>query len=195
MSSAVTLDPAVAPAPSSHGEEPLYEIVYGKRVELPPMSIYSVRIASELHTDMNLVARQQKLGIVVSEALFILDAERDLRRRPDIAFVSAERWPLDRDLPVEGDWEVVPDLAVEVVSPHDLYRALMTKLREYFDVGVRQVWVVVPSEVPSERQVHVFDSLTQVRILTERDELDGGALLPGFRLPVATLFQRRAVTT
>ena len=120
-------------------------------------------------------------------ALLILDAERDLRRRPDVAFVSAERWPLDHALPEEGDWQIVPDLAVEVTSPNDLLAEVLAKVDEYFHYGVRQVWLVVSPE----RQVYVYDSPTKVRILSESDKLSGGELIPGFELPLAALFRRQ----
>lgn len=188
MNGTATLDAPISTESLLTSEEPLYEVVYGQRVELLPMSIYSIRIASRLQERMGPFAEEHRHGTVVTEAVFILDAERDLRRRPDVAFVSADRWPLDRELPEEGEWEVIPDLAVEVLSPNDLFLAVLAKLQEYFEVGVRQAWVVIPSA----RQVWVFDSPTQVRILTDADELDGGPLLSGFRLQVGSLFQRRA---
>src|SRR5207253_8696932 len=84
--------PPARPAP----EEPLYEVVNGERVELPPMSILAALIASWLQESLGPFVRSHGLGLVVTEALFILDAQRNLRRRPDVAFVSAERWPLER---------------------------------------------------------------------------------------------------
>src|SRR5207244_9943879 len=104
------------------------------------------------------------------------------------AFVSTQSWPLDRPIPEEGDWEVIPDLAVEVSSPNDLLKDVLAKMNEYFTYGVRQVWLVIPTR----QYVLVFESPTRVRILTAADELDGGTLLPGFRLPLASLFQRQA---
>jgi Uma2 family endonuclease len=124
------------------------------------------------------------------EMLFILGTESDLRRRPDMAFVSAARWPLDRELPGTGDWDVVPNLAVEVISPHDVFKDVLAKLREYFHYGVQLVWVIAPEE----QQVYVYASPTQVHVLTVRDELTGGEILPGFHLPLAHLFQRSAAT-
>ena len=41
---------------------------------------------------------------------------------------------------------------------------------------------------PIRRRVYAYQSLTDVRILTENDELDGGAAVPGFRLRLADLF-------
>jgi Uma2 family endonuclease len=184
MASALTLEPVSRARP----EEALYEVVNGQRVELPPMGAYSTWIASELHNYLGPFAKGHGLGRVVVELLFILDAENDLRRRPDLAFVSVERWPLNRDIPLEGDWEVIPDLAVEVISPNDLFEEVISKVNEYFRLGVKQVWLVLPRE----KQVYTYSSPTTVRILTAGEELEGGNLLPGFRLPLAHLFHREA---
>jgi Uma2 family endonuclease len=169
-------------------EEALYEVVNGQRVELPPMSFYASWIASQIHIDMGYFARAGRLGTVVMETLLILNPLRDLRRRPDVAFVSTERWPLERPIPEEGDWQVIPDLAVEVSSPNDRLADVLAKINEYFAYGVRQVWLVVPTV----QYILVFDAPTRVRILKPPDELDGGVLLAGFRLPLVRLFQRQA---
>jgi len=169
-------------------DEPLYEIVDGQRVDVPPMSVYTTWLASRLHGRLWPYVEEHGLGTCVMEMLFILDAERNLRRRPDVAFVSADRWPLDREFPVTGDWDVVPDLAVEVISPNDIFKDVLAKLHEYFQYGVQLVWAIVPEA----QQVYVYDSPTQVRILMVRDTLTGGTILPDFRLPLASLFQRSA---
>src|SRR5215813_4586099 len=169
-------------------DEPLYEIVDGQRVDVPPMSVYTTWLASRLQSRLGSYVEEPGLGTCVMEMLFILDAERNLRRRPDVAFVSADRWPLDREIPTTGDWAIVPDLAVEVISPNDLFQDVLAKLHEYFPYGVRLVWAIVPEA----QQVYVYDSPTQVRILTVRDTLTGGTILPDFRLPLASLFQRSA---
>jgi Uma2 family endonuclease len=184
-----TLEPPATQLPRVVAEEPLYEIVDGKLVELPPMSILAVRIVGRLYSRMDAFAEAHSLGTAVIEALFILDAIRNLRRRPDVAFVSKLRWPLDRPLPEEGDWEVIPDLAIEVVSPNDLFAEVLAKKNEYFRLGVQQVWVVEPAS----NEVHVFETATECRILKIDKELDGGLLLPGFHIPLAALFNRQAV--
>ena len=60
----------------------------------------------------------------------------------------------------------------------------MQRLTEYFQAGVCRVWIMYPQQ----RLVYVYDSPTQVRGLTQADELDGGEILPGFRLPLLNLF-------
>lgn len=172
--------------PPAPPDEPLYEVVNGRRVEVPSMSAYTILVTSYLHEQMGPFARANRLGISAPEGLFILDPVTDLRRRPDVAFVSAERWPLDREVPEEGDWEVVPDLAIEVISPNELFQAALGKVREYLQYKVRQVWLVIPSE----KLVYVYDAVTTVRIVAGPDPLET-PLLPGLRLDLARLFSRR----
>jgi Uma2 family endonuclease len=182
----MTAGPVQAPD-TVRDEEPLYEIVNGERVELPPMSVYASLIAKRLLLPVERVATEHSLGTAVIETLFVLDDTADLRRRPDVAFVSAARWPLDREIPEVGDWVVVPDLTIEVTSPNDLFPEVLGKVHEYFDHRVRLVWVVVPEE----RQVYVYRSPTDVTILGIEQTLEC-ELLPGFRLRLAELFQRTA---
>jgi Uma2 family endonuclease len=186
MAAPTLLEPRAA-SPRLMTEEALYEVVNGQRVELPPMSVYASWISSRFQQHLGPYAEARRLGTVVTETLFILDPGGNLRRRPDVAFVSAERWPLDRPIPEIGDWEVVPDLAVEVISPNDAFEDVLAKMHEYFEKGVRQVWIVVPKT----QQIYMFDSPTRVHIWSVTEELDGGQLLPGLRLPVAHLFQRQ----
>jgi Uma2 family endonuclease len=46
-----------------------------------------------------------------------------------VAFVSAEKWPVGQPPPGSGDWDIVPELAVEVLSPSNTYEAVIRKLR------------------------------------------------------------------
>src|ERR1019366_4653165 len=125
------------------------------------------------------------LGRAVAEGLFHMPAPVNRDRRPDVAFVSYQRWPKTRSVPrTDNAWDVVPNLTTEVVSPTDSVYELEQKIVEYFQVGVELVWVVYPSQ----SKIHVLVAPTQIQVLTATDVLDGGAVLPGFRLPLAELF-------
>src|SRR5260370_14581096 len=100
-------------------DDRLYEIVNGERVE-KLMGFRECLIASDLGSDLSHYARTGQLGRVCIEAMFCLDAAHALERRPDVAFVSYQRWPKKRRLPRTNAAPVVPDLAVEVVSPTNL---------------------------------------------------------------------------
>jgi Uma2 family endonuclease len=165
-------------------DDSLYEIVDGIRVELPAMSFLAIWVASCLNGFLWPFVEKNKLGRAITEAIFILDAKKDIRRRPDVAFVSAQTWPLDRPIPSVGDLPVAPDLAVEVNSPTDAMDNVIDKIIEYFHHGVREVWLILPRQ----GQVYVYTSPTQVRILTAKEEL-ADTIVPGFRLNLAELFR------
>jgi len=181
--------PAVSRAPYFEDDGDHYEIIDGQRVELPPMSALASRIASRLVSKLDAFAEAHNLGQAVNETLFRLPAPRERNRRLDGAFVSYKRWPKDQPQRVRDNaWDVVPDLAIEVVSPTDFAEDLLLRLDEYFRAGVSLVWVAFPSL----RLIHVYESMTRIRVLTTTDELEGGPLLPGFRVAVAALFPEAA---
>jgi Uma2 family endonuclease len=154
-------------------EDVLYEVVDDQVVELAPVGAYEAWIATVLVARLAAFATQYQLGRAAQEMLF------------DVAFVSFSRWPLTRRILRTEAWEVVPNLAVEVVSRTDSFDHMVDKVAEYFHAGVERVWVVFPSQ----EQVYVYDSSTSVRILTRTDELSGDPILPNFRLPLVELFE------
>ncbi len=107
---------------------------------------------------------------------------------PDIVWVSRERL---RSIKGEGGrLYAAPDLVVEVLSPgtSNEKRDRDAKLKLYSRRGVREYWIVNWMS----RQVEVFRredlALHLVGTLLETDVLES-PLLPGFRCPIARLFQ------
>jgi len=165
-------------------DDMLYEVVDGQVVE-KKMSARETEIASILVGMLTPYLRTNRLGKVVGEMLFRINPENDLRRRPDVAFVSHARWPFNRRVPNVPVWDMVPDLAIEVVSPSNSASTILRKVHEYFKAGVARVWVVYPEQT----EVYIYSTPQQVQVVGIGQELDGGDLLPGFRLPVAVLFE------
>jgi Uma2 family endonuclease len=162
-----------------------YEVVDGQIVENPPLDARSSLLASFLQALMGPFARSNRLGWVTTETLFLIDRARSLMRRPDVAFVSAQRWSLKRAVPYREAWDVIPDLTVEVISESNSADAVARKIEEYFTAGVSKVWVIYPST----SKIYVYDSPARVRILQLGDELDGGGVIPGFHVALSTLFE------
>ena len=165
-------------------DEPLYEVVDGIKVEVPPMGAWAGRVASRLMTKMNMAAEKTGAGEAMVEVLFRLK-EGFPQRRPDIAIVS--RHQLTDDMAGPDDppvYAVAPEIVVEVASPTNSLVAAEAKVREYFAAGARLVWVVFPTA----RRIPVYESANSCKILDEGDVLDGGAVLPELRLPLADLF-------
>jgi Uma2 family endonuclease len=109
----------------------------------------------------------------------------DLVRIPDVSFTSWDRLP-GRKRPKQPVPHLAPNLAVEVLSESNTAREMKIKRHEYFVAGVELVW-----EVDLEaRTIAIHRSETDSQVLTEADTLEGGSVLPGFTLPIATLFAK-----
>jgi Uma2 family endonuclease len=108
-----------------------------------------------------------------------------LVRIPDVSFVRWEKLP-GRCLSTAPIPDLVPDLAVEVLSEGNTPGEMARKRREYFLSGVEQVWMVDPDS----RTVTVYTAPDEKVICTEADTLDGGKVLPGLSIPVLRIFER-----
>jgi Uma2 family endonuclease len=168
MSSAMLAVPSIPRVSADdNSSEFLFEIIDGQRVEMPPMSAYAGIVSARLVEQLVVHNHQQtpRPGRVFPEVLFRLPLSETAtrNRRPDIAFVSFERAPIDQ-LPSTRDnaWSVVPELAIEVISPSDLCEDQLEKVLEYFVAGVRLVWVVYPTL----GYLHVYSSQKRFRSWT-----------------------------
>jgi Uma2 family endonuclease len=182
MGDTAILPPLCATPPLGAGR--FYEVVNGQVVEPPEMGVLETWIATLMTEQIAFYfASHGRAGRQASETLFLLDPATGLQRRPDLAFISYDRWPRDRPVPEAAAWGVVPDLAIEFVSPHDLAVDLIEKVEDYFRAGVRQVWVVYPRHALA--LLHV--SATRAELIRSDGAIDGGEILPGFRLRLGDL--------
>src|SRR5262249_17430509 len=106
-------------------------------------------------------------------------------RVPDVAFYSWEQFP-NRLLPPGQILDLVPDLAVEILSPTNTKKKMTRKRREYFARGGKLGWEVYPKK----RLVHVFTTPSEKTTVGKNGTLDGGTVLPGFTLSVKEWFER-----
>lgn len=165
------------------GENESYEIVNDVRVENPPMGAREIRIANRLKRFVDLFDPEERFGTAEIEVRFVLRESPRLERQPDFSYVTFARCPLDRPMP-EGSWNIVPDWVVEVISPGNAAADLVERVQQYFDAGVRLIWVVYPTA----RQIHIHMSPSSIRVARFEETIDGGPVLPGFQLPLKSLF-------
>ena len=86
---------------------------------------------------------------------------------------------------VDGYWPGAPDLAVEVVSPNDLYTEVEEKVSDWLEAGNGMVVVVNPRN----KTVAVRRSQPEITVLKEGDTLEGAEVVPGWSLPVRDIFR------
>jgi Uma2 family endonuclease len=158
-----------------------FELVDGVLVE-KAMGHMESFLAAELSGWLWTFLRTHPLGYLVGETS-TMRVLPGIVRSPDVGFISwhllgAEQVP---DVPMP---DLTPDLAVEVVSEGNSTTEIERKLRDYFLGGTRLAWVVDPRK----RTVTIYTAPDESFVQTEDETLDGGDVLPGFSLPLATLF-------
>jgi Uma2 family endonuclease len=160
------------------GEKRLCELVDGVLVR-KPMGCYESWLAGLLVHAIHLYLASHPLGLVLlpDGALRLAPG---LVRVPDVSFIGWERFP-GAALPTEPIPDLVPDLAVEILSRTNTPAEMDRKVREDFQAGTRLVWVVDPVSRTTQvyREPHTF------RIVTAQGVLDGEEVLPGFQVALA----------
>jgi Uma2 family endonuclease len=162
-------------------ENRLCELVDGVLVE-KTVGYYESRVAGLIFHFIQLFLARYDLGIVLAPD-GTLRLMPGLVRIPDVSFISWRKFP-NRELPAEPIPDLVPDLAVEVLSEGNTAEEMRRKLREYFKAGVRLVWLIDPAT----RTAEVYSSARKKTTITTDGALDGGSVLPGFRLSLQELF-------
>ena len=159
----------------------LYELVDEVLVE-KAMGLRESFLAIALAAILRNFVRPRNLGLITGEA-GMMRLMAGLVRIPDVAFISWRRLP-NRRVSTEPIPDLAPDLAVEVLSAGNTSGEMARKRQEYFAAGVQVVWQVDPNT----RTVEVFTAPDQPTVLHEAQTLEGGAVLPGFTLPLQELF-------
>lgn len=157
------------------------ELVRGRLVREPPPASRHGWLQARISSLLADHAEQNDLGLVLVETGFILSDDPPTVRAPDVAFIARERatgYPSDRY------GRTPPDLAIEIVSPSDRASAVLEKVFDYLDAGVRLVWVVDPAS----QSVSVYRSRSDIRILGVGELLEGDGVVAGLTMEVARLF-------
>lgn len=160
------------------------ELVNGRVVPITPTGDDHGAIEANIAAELRAYVRDRNLGKVRSgEVGIYVRRNPDTVRAADVLFISHDRYA-QRTSSVFLD--VAPELIVEILSPSDSWTEVTQKLREYFAIGVRLVWVADPGA----RMIYAYRSLTDIREFTENGVLPGDDILPGFSVPVARLFEQ-----
>ncbi len=104
---------------------------------------------------------------------------------PDVAFEGKAR----AEQPLGAGYApFMPDLAVEIISPSQSLAEGRRKAKVYLRHGTAMVWLVDPAEKNAEIWTAENRDAPQSETIGMDDELSGGAVLPGFTLPLRHLF-------
>ncbi len=162
-----------------------YELVEGELRKMAPAGGEHGYLALEVAAELRNHVKTNGLGrVYTAETGFKISSNPDTVRAPDAAFVSRER--VEKAGRVRGYWPGAPDLAVEVVSPNDTHSEVIGKALAWLEAGSRMILVIDPEK----HTVTDYRSRDEIRVLTAGagDTVEGGDVVPGWKLPVVELF-------
>jgi Uma2 family endonuclease len=159
----------------------LCELIDGVLVE-KTMGAKESLVTWEIGQRMGAFVKEGQRGILLLPDGFLRLLPGQVRA-PDLSFISFDQLP-NRKFPAEPIPDLIPKLAVEVLSPGNTKKEMARRLRDFFVAGVELVWVIDPAK----RQGRIYTAPDEFRLVTEREAMDGGDVLPGFRLPLSELF-------
>jgi Uma2 family endonuclease len=161
-------------------EDKRYELDEGELIEMTRPAYKHNRVLIRLTAKLFVFLEQNPIGEVLnSENLYALSP--NTRRAPDLAIILGDR---HAELENAKVIPIVPDIAIEVLSPSETHRMIFRKLRQYFEAGVKEVWLIDretrtveiwTSPNPPDHDLSIGDNLTS-------------PLIPGFVLPLEKLF-------
>lgn len=159
------------------------ELVEGEIVHISPPGFAHGIVSQNVSWQLLNYVQLHRLGLVVAaETGFIVSRNPDSVMAPDGAFVRQDR--LDAIGIPHAYFPEAPALAFEVVSTNDRVSEVGRKMRRWLKGGVELAWVIDPTA----RTVTVYQALDDIHVLTDKDSLTGGSVLPGFECRVADLF-------
>ena len=160
-----------------------YELVRGEIRKMPPSFEEHGLVSANVAVDLAPYVRRNGLGrVIVAKTGYLLESNPDHVRAPDVSFLRQERL----SPPGEGRSFVqgAPDLAFEVLSPSNRPGPMAEKVADYLAAGCPMVVVIDPDA----RNVTVHRPGEEPLVLKDSDTLDGGDVVPGWRMPVREIF-------
>jgi Uma2 family endonuclease len=141
-----------------------FDFIDGEMVEVSPKPIHG-RKQARFAAILDAYVEQHPIGVVYTEVLHILNGEKFI---PDVC--------VNEDS--QADYLTTPPLlVVEIRSDSQTQESQRRKARAYIQHGVKMVVLILSPE-----RIEVYQPGKDVLVLSAEDELDGGDVLPGFKL-------------
>ncbi len=154
--------------------------------DMPPGGEHG-RLALDIGLYLRLFIDKHDLGIATVETGYHPPDGRHTVLGPDVAFISKARAP--QPFPKKFV-PLMPDLAVEIVSPTDSLKEARRKAAVYLRHGTTLVWIVLPDEECVEVCRASGGVEMDIEFVGREGSLAGEGILPGFELELKLLFPR-----
>lgn len=156
-----------------------FELIHGEVVEKVPTEEHGV-LAGLLTGELYIYLKEHPIGRLAVEPRHRMPEDHHNARLPDVAITLNER-----ALPVvkKGAVPQMPDLCIEIQSPDDTPLMMREKALYYLKNGAQLVWLLFTRK--RQIEVHTDDAVVTLGM---DDVLEGGDVLPDFKLPLRDIF-------
>ena len=149
-----------------------FDVIDGEIVEMSPKPLHG-RIQTIFAAALEAYTKNNPVGSVYTEVLHILNGEKFI---PDVSINQAS----------DEDYFTTPPLvAVEIRSDTQSQESQRRKARKYIKYGTAMVILALP-----KKNVEVYRQGAKLLVLSVDDTIDGGDVLPGFKLAVREIFPK-----
>lgn len=150
------------------------EYVRGEVIMVPPASLDHDDRLTWFGASLRLFVEKKDLGKVWSTGNIQVRLRPEIRRNPDVVFLSKERLHLSQQNHIDG----APDLVAEFVSPESTARDWHDKFQEYEAAGVREYWII--DQQLNRLDVYLLGEDGRYHLLEETDGKVFSKVLTGF---------------
>ena len=162
-----------------------FELINGELFEMSPPGEEHGFLAGEIYHHFRLFDPQRMLGIPTVETGYYTLDDRSTLLSPDAAFRRTNRAKAS----LNEKWvPMMPDIAVEVVSPSNTMAQIRRKAAIYLQHGTQLVWIVIPKRKSVEVCRLDAGGEIQSELIGIDGSLSGEPVLPGFSLELSALF-------
>jgi Uma2 family endonuclease len=119
-------------------EDTKAELIDGVMIMHSPASLQHENTGNFLGGLMRFYAKAKSLGLMIASGNGIVHLSKDRKLAPDGFFIRKERVPS----PLPKQFDGVPDLILEVLSPSNRNDDLIDKRKIYREAGVDEIWFV-----------------------------------------------------
>jgi Uma2 family endonuclease len=161
-------------------EDKRYELDEGALIEMTRPAYKHNRVLQKLLVKLVRYLEENPIGeALISENLYALSPIT--RLAPDVAVILGDH---RAELQNAKVIHIIPDIAAEVLSPSETPARIHRKMSQYFQAGVKEVWLIQTEDFTAE--IWTGPKLPE-KALTGMDSITS-ALLPGFTLALPELF-------
>ena len=169
----------------NYGGDTHIELIDGVVVRYERGGTKSAFVACNFSCNLARFVDERELGWVAINDTFVRVRTHPIRIRcADVLYLRYSRWPADAGL-TDGPMPATPELIVEMKTAAISWMGIFEKVTDYLGAGTRVV-LVIDTHTDS---VHAFRSDTAPQVFATDAELTIPDVLPGFGVPVASLFK------